>query len=114
MRTGCMATLAATKMFCPGDRTGGSESEADIRLTHDDSGVYLTAMNGALLSEPDLPRGDCRDAYPKEKRIRIDGLGPGDDICLHTHDRHWTHVFFTDVISPASDQIVFWQITRKR
>jgi len=114
MRTGCMARLAASKVFCPGDRTGGSESEADIRLTHDDSGVYLTAMNGALLSQPDLPRGDCRDAYPKEKRIRIDGLGPGDDICLHTHDRHWTHAFFTDVISPASDQIVFWQITRKR
>jgi len=33
-----------------------------------------------VLSEPELPRGDCRDAYPKEKQIRIDGFGPGDDI----------------------------------
>jgi hypothetical protein len=114
IRTDCMAAFATSIVFCSGDRMGRSEADADIRLTRDGSGVYLTAMNGALLSEPDLPRGDCRDAYPKEKQIRIDGRGPGDDICLHTHDRHWSHVFFTDAVDRASQQIAFWQITRKR
>jgi hypothetical protein len=109
-----MAAFAANSAFCPGDRTGKSEADADVRLTHHEDGVYLTAMNGALLSEPDLPGGDCQDAYPKEKQIRIDGLGPGDDICLHTHNRHWSHIFFTETVARGSDQIALWQITRKR
>jgi hypothetical protein len=114
IQSDCMAGFAANSAFCPGDRTGKSEGDADIRLTHDDNGVYLTAMNGALLSQPDLPRGDCHDANPKEKQIRIDGLGSGDDICLNTHDRHWSHIFFTDRVTRGSLQIALWQITRKR
>jgi hypothetical protein len=114
IQTGCMAALATGSAFCAGDRIGGTEADADIRLTQDASGVFLTAMNGALLSEPDLPRGDCRDAYPAKKQIRIDGLGLGDDICLYTHDRHWSHVFFTYAVNRDSHQIAIWQITRKR
>ena len=114
MQSDCMAAFAASRVFCHGDPSGGREADADIRLSHDENGVYLTAMNGALFSEPDLPRGDCREAHPKEKQLRIDGLGRGDDICLYTHDRHWSHMFFTDAINRGSRQIAFWQITRKR
>ena len=111
IRANCMVAFITSKVLCPGDSGGGNE---DIQLTRNESGVYLAAMNGASLSEPDLPRGDCRDAYPKEKQIRIDGLGPGDDICLYTHDRHWSHVFFIDEVSRGSHEISIWQITRKR
>jgi hypothetical protein len=89
VQTGCMLTFARSKGLCPGDPTGTRESEADVRITVDENGVYLTAMNGAALSKPNLPRGDCHGANPRETKVRIDGLGPGDDICLHTHDRHW-------------------------
>ena len=111
IRTDCVVAFAISKVFCPGDPGRGNE---DLRLTANESGVYLAAMNGASLSEPDLPRGDCRDAYPKEKQVRIDGLGPGDDICLYTHDRHWSHVFLTDQVRRDSREISVWQITRKR
>ncbi len=103
------------KVLCPGDAKGaGGELDADLRITRDENGVYLTAMNGAALATPGLPRGDCQDAYRKEAKIRIDGLGPGDDICLYTHDRNWSHVFLTEEVTRRSDRIAIWQITRKR
>jgi hypothetical protein len=111
----CVLALAVGKVLCPGDGNGRNwEATADLRITADNEGIFLTAVNGATLSPPDLPRGDCRDAHPSETKIRIDGLGPGDDICLHTHDRHWSHVFLTDNVSRGSEQIALWQITRKR
>jgi hypothetical protein len=84
----CMLAFTTGKAFCPGETKGPRQTDADVRLNQDESGVYLSAMNGATLATPNLPRGDCRDAYPKESKIRIDGLGPGDDICLYTHDHH--------------------------
>jgi Carboxypeptidase regulatory-like domain len=114
VRTDCMLAFKDGKVVCPDDREGASASRADIRVTQDESGVYLSAMNGATLAEPDLPRGDCQDAHPKETRIRIDGLGPGDDICLYTHDRHWSHVFPTEDVTRDSRQIAIWHVTRKR
>lgn len=110
----CMLAFASGRVFCPGDTKGPRQSDADVRLTQDRNGVYLTAMNGASLAAPNLPRGDCRDAYPKESQICVDGLGPGDDICLYTHDHHWSHVFLTDDVIRGSRQIAIWQITRKR
>jgi len=113
VQNGCMLSFAQDKAFCPGD-AGIGEAEADVRIAQDETGIYMAAMNGAALSAPDLPRGDCRDAYPKETKIRIDGLGLGDDICLYTHDRCWSHVFLTDDVKRGSHEIAFWQITRKR
>ncbi len=114
-QAGCLLVFTRNKVSCPGDASlEGSEKDADIRITEDEAGVYLTAMNGAVLSAPDLPRGDCLDAHPKEARIRIDGLGPGDDICLYTHDRHWSHVFPAVEVSGGPGRITLWQITRKR
>jgi Carboxypeptidase regulatory-like domain len=114
-QTGCLLALTRNKVFCPSDPKGGhGEADADIRITRDENGVYLTAMNGAALSAPDLVAGDCRDAHPKERKIRIDGFGSGDDICIYTHDRRRSHVFLTDEVSRDSDRIAVWQITRKR
>ena len=101
-------------MFCPGDPDGPRQTDADVRLIRDQGGVYLLAMNGASLAAPNLPRADCRDAYPKESRIRIDGYGPDDDICFYTHDHHWSHVFLTDDVLRGSHEIAVWQTTRKR
>jgi Carboxypeptidase regulatory-like domain len=114
VQTDCMLAFARSKVFCSSDAKGTRESEADVRITKDENGIYLIAINGAALSEPDLPCGDCRDAYPKQTKVRIDGLGPGDDICLHTHDRHWSHLFLTEDVNRGSRQIALWQITRKR
>jgi len=110
----CMLAFTSGKVFCPGDMKGPRQTDADVRLSQDESGVYPSAMNGASLAAPNLPRGDCRDAYPKESKIRIDGLGSGDDICFYTHDHHWSHVFLTDDVNRGSRQIAVWQITRKR
>jgi len=76
--------------------------------------VYMTALNGAALSLPNSPHDDCRGVHPKEAKIRIDGLGSGDDICLYTHDRHWSHVFLTADVDRRSPQIALWHVTRKR
>lgn len=115
LNVNCVLALAAGKVICPGDGNGRNrEATADLGITANDEEVFLTAINGAGLSPPDLPRGDCRDAYPSETKIRIDGLGPGDDICLHTHDRYWSHVFLTEDVSRGSEQIALWQITRRR
>jgi hypothetical protein len=115
LKVNCSLALSAGKVYCPNDLSGPSEKKkADLLMTRDEGGVYLTAINGAAFAAPNLPRGDCRDAYPRETKIRIDGLGPGDDICLHTHDQHWSHVFLTSDVTRDSQQIDLWQLTRKR
>ena len=110
----CMLAFTMGKAFCTSETKEPRQTDADVQLSLNENGVYLTAMNGASLAAPNLPSADCRDAYPKESKIRIDGLGPGDDICLYTHDQHWSHVFLTSDVSRSSRQIAVWQITRKR
>ncbi|MFN7996803.1 MAG: carboxypeptidase-like regulatory domain-containing protein [Bryobacteraceae bacterium] len=112
IRTGCGVAFVMNAVLCPGDPARGAE---DIRLTRSESGVYLTALNGATFVPPDPSSGDCSDAHPKENQIRIDGLGVGDDICLYTRDRHWAHVFFTDEVRRRDARpVAIWQITRSR
>jgi hypothetical protein len=110
-KVSCLVALVAGKVYCPGE---GHEADADLRLTKEDRGLFLVAANGAALSAPNPPHGDCHDAHPDQKKTRLDGLGPGDDICLYTHDRHWSHIFLTENASRGSERIAFWQITRRR
>ena len=113
VKDGCEVALAVGKVACP-DSARGRTAETELRLMKIGGGIYLSAMNGAALAQPNLPRPDCRDANPTESVVRIDGLGPGDDICVQGHDRHWSHVFFMENVLPDSTLVEVWQVTRRR
>ena len=111
VKDGCEVALAVGKVACP-DSARGRTAETELRLMKIGGGIYLSAMNGAALAQANLPRSDCRDANASESVVRTDGFGPGDDICVQTHD--WSHLFFVEDVGLGSQGVEVWQVTRRR
>jgi hypothetical protein len=80
---------------------------ADFKLTTNGSGsIYLNPINGTTI-------GPC-EGKPTPDPIRIDGLGPGNDWCAITHDKHRAHVFITGgIVEPGVLQVPLWIVMRK-
>jgi hypothetical protein len=109
----CVAALAVSTAFCAGDSDWKrGQAKADVRLEKNGPGVYLAAINGAALSTVNPSTADCHDVHPSEAKVRINGLGRGDEICVYTHDRKSSHVFFTEEVALGSKEVLIWQITR--
>jgi hypothetical protein len=109
VKLGCGVDLNAGKVYCESRQPGG----VDLNFLKDDSGIYLIPANGAALSPPNLPRGDCRDANPSTAKLPVDGLGPGDDICARTHGGRLSHMFVMSDVERGSDHLRLWHVTRK-
>ncbi|MCX6902848.1 MAG: carboxypeptidase-like regulatory domain-containing protein [Verrucomicrobia bacterium] len=107
----CAADLGAGKTYCPEDSKTARRT-TDLRITKDEKGVYLSPINGATVSTPNPPRTDCRDSNLGKADVRIDGLGPGDDICVRTHDGRLSHLFLVDDVKKDSLVIRFFHVTR--
>lgn len=102
----CGADLRNSSSYCQDSSVAVRESAGvDVRLTKAESGLYLNAFNGASLSL------DCRGAG--RSTIRIDGFGPGDQICVRTHGGFSSHVFFVNDVEPSSQSVTLWHVTRK-
>jgi hypothetical protein len=108
----CAADLGAGKTYCPEDSRAAARRTTHLRITKDENGVYLNPINGATVSTPNPPRADCRDSSPGKAGVRIDGLGPGDDICIRTHDGGLSHLFLVDDVEKDSLVIRFFHVTR--
>ena len=101
--------LRGNKSYCP-DYSGlvRQGRAIDLRLTRDETGVYLNPVNGTTLS------ADCSTATLSKSKIRVDGLGRGDDICARTHEGLPSHVFLVDDAERDSPSTRLWHVTRKR
>jgi hypothetical protein len=86
----------------------------DFKIVREDVRIFLTPLNGAAMSAPNSSKTDCSDAKLSDVKIRVDGLGPGYDVCVRTHEGHPSHVFLTSDIEPTSSEISLWHVTRKR
>src|SRR5262249_47865886 len=106
LRLECGADLYDSRLYCPDSSVPARESTGvDLHLTKAESGIYLNASNGASLLL------DCGGA--RQSKIRIDGFGPGDQICVQTHGGFRSHVFFVNDVEPGSQSITLWHVTRK-
>ena len=98
----------------PASTSPMSDHTSDFWLhLRSDKHVYLEPRNGARLAEPNSTEADCRGAVFLDRRIRIDGLGPGSDLCLRSNEGRISHIFFTGEVQPDSKQIAIYYVTRK-
>jgi len=104
LQSGCQVDLDNAVVKCP-DK--GSANQGDLQLERtSDGAIYLKPVNHARIS-------DC-EWRTEIVRLRLDGLGPGNDWCIVTNSKHHAHVF-TDlrVIEPGDDHVALWVVTRK-
>ena len=73
-----------------------------MRATREGVAVYLIAVNGSSFSHQ----------RAGEPRIRVDGMGPGDDIWVRTRQGLQAHIFFVDDVEPISQSIRIRHVTR--
>jgi hypothetical protein len=115
VRLNCGADLAKSSVYCLDDATSRrQERTADLRATRSDAGIYLAPVNGTAMSALNPSRQDCSGGNQKPDRIRLDGLGPGNDLCVRTRDGRMSHVFLVNDVEPDSLEIQLWYVTRKR
>jgi len=117
---GCAADLDRGKVWCtlPGDRESPSraanERVSDFRV---EAGagerIYLEPRNGAQLAEPNSARADCSGAALLDRRVRVDGLGPGSDVCIRSNSGRHAHLFLVTEVQPDSKEIGFHYVIWK-
>ena len=89
-----------------------SRKLTDIWFTDSrDGGAYLTPGEGARISPPNPTSGDCKETKYDKTPIRVDGLGPGNDICVRTSDGRLSHIYFDDEVT-AGSVLRLWHVTR--
>gem|GEM_PF-3917043 len=82
----------------------------DVQLMKEGAATYLSSANRAPLAVL-LPLHGCAGAKRSESRVRLDGFGPGDEICVGTTDRRLSHIFFENE-QRDSPSIRFYYVTR--
>lgn len=115
LKLNCGVDLDNGAVYCP-DRSGVSQREgasADLIMARKDGGVYLAPVNGATTNPPNLPSANCHEANRGNASVRLDGLGPGDDICLYTRTGRLSHVFLVSEVYRGSTQVTIWYVTRR-
>jgi hypothetical protein len=107
LRPGCGVDLDKVIATCPSG-VNPLDNRADLKLdAGQESAVYLTPINGAVIV-------GCESKSRSDQRIRIDGLGPGNDWCVETNAKHHSHVFIElKVVEPGADEVALLVITRK-
>jgi hypothetical protein len=46
--------------------------------------------------------------------VRIDGLGPGSDVCLRTNSGAGSQIFFTGEVESGSEELRIYFVTRAK
>jgi hypothetical protein len=107
LRLGCGVDLDKAAATCP-DSASRSDNRVDLRFEAGKEGaIYLTPINGAIVTS-------CEGKSRSDQPIRIDGLGPGNDWCVQTNAKHYSHVFIeVRVVEPGADEVILWVVTRQ-
>lgn len=87
--------------------------QADLRLARENGSIYLVAVNGATLCNPEAATTDCSGVTFGSQRIEVAGMGPGVDFCVKTKHGSVSHVFFTGDIENETSRVPLWYVTRK-
>jgi hypothetical protein len=111
----CEVALRKNQVYCPAGVAIPRRARAmDFKIAKEGARIYLSPMNGAVMSAPNSSKADCSDANFSMAEIRVDGLGPGYDICVRTHEGHPSQVFLVNDVDPTSLEVSLWQVTRRR
>lgn len=102
----CAADTDDGKVYCRTER----KADISIKRTKDNY-IHLESRNGATLADANAPT-TCPDSILTRSAIRIDGLGPGSDICIRTSSGRRTQLFLTSEVEPSSKHITFHYVTR--
>lgn len=113
LRQSCGYDFDASKLTCPepGKKMGkGPRHDVDVWFVNQSNGVFLMPGDGASISSLQ-PGGGCTDAKYGAEPVRVDGLGPGNDVCIRTSDKHVSHIFINEDVTPQS-LLKLWHVTR--
>ena len=99
------------------DRTSLAEiasmNQADLFFRQQDTELYLSPGIGAQLSILNPSTADCTDVHYGNTPVRIDGLGPGYDLCVRTKIGRFAHVLMMSEVPASSVELKIWLVTRK-
>ena len=110
----CEIDLRKSQVYCTAGSIPRRTPAMDLKIVREDARIFLKPLNGAAVSAPNSSKTDCSDAKFSDVKVRVDGLGPGYDMCVRTHEGHPSHVFLVNDVGPTSSEISLWQVTRKR
>ncbi|MCU1259771.1 MAG: hypothetical protein JWO80_2656 [Bryobacterales bacterium] len=117
----CSVDIDKGKLLCPAVRGGPSpaspttDHSSDFRLhVGSDHHLYLEPQNSARLAEPNSAEADCGGAIFLDRSIRVNGLGPGSDLCVRSSEGRYAHIFFTGEVQPDSRQIEVYYVTTRK
>jgi hypothetical protein len=83
-------------------------ADAELHLVRQSDGhLYLTPGPRVRLSEPNSAAAYCRSTAYRPSPVRIDGLGPGSDICMVARNGRTVHLFFTAEVDPDASTVTF-------
>ncbi len=89
-----------------------SAGQSDIRVAKEDGHVALIASKGVSIARLDASNGTCEVSFT-ERRVQIDDLGRGDDICIRTRHGLIAHVFPMEDVEAANPEIRLYQVVRR-
>jgi hypothetical protein len=92
-----------------------SNNGTDIQLQRRyATGLYLMPLNQARIAQLGAADANCAHGKYERQPVRIDGLGPGADICVVTNRGDYSHLFFTGEVIAASGEVSFYYVTRRK
>ena len=91
----------------------GSKKKADLFFNQPDAELYLSPGEGSQLSMLNPPTADCTDVHYGNTSERIDGLGPGYDLCVRTKTGRFAHVLIVGDVPASSFELKIWLVTRR-
>ncbi len=91
-----------------------AEGTADFCLSEKEGGLYLSPVNKAGNSKICGKDFGQDGAQGKKSALRIDGLGPGSEICIKTNHGRFSKIFLTREVQPGDKKIEFDIVTRAR
>lgn len=75
--------------------------------------VVLESRNGTRFAAPNATGHECREGASRLQRIRIDGLGPGSDVCIQDKKGRTSRIYFKSEVDPDSREITIYYVRWK-
>ncbi len=86
----------------------------DFNVSVQNGGLYFTLLNKATIVESCKAAARRGKTVNKVESVRIDGLGPGTEICMRTNHGDFAKLFVEQLIEPGSEQIALQVVTRAK
>jgi hypothetical protein len=108
---GCGVDLDRVAVICAErapPRSKTTATKIDVLFMGGEHGaLMLIPANGARI------RPNCRTLIYTDEAFRVDGLGPGDDLCVRTKKGRSSHLFFNgDDVQSTSSELVLSIVTK--